>query len=101
MISEDEIVNVKKMEPDRLKMLGFTNSEGNLSLHDSDSDNDIKYEVFSSEEEDPQADMKGIPLSLYDNKRKGFGPKGTEIDAGIKKYFDAVIHPKKAPQTKE
>ena len=43
--------------------------DGNASLHDSDSDNGIAYEDYSSEEEDPQAEYKGIPLSLNDTNK--------------------------------
>lgn len=93
----DEEIKPRNLEPKRLMELGFSDKDGNASLHDSGSDNGIAYEDFSSEEEeDPQADMKGIPLSLNDNKRR-FGPKAGGTDVGESKYFNAIINQKHRP----
>jgi hypothetical protein len=98
LISMSEDIKARNLEPERLKELGFMDKDGNASLHDSGSDNGIAYEDFSSEEEeDPQADMKGIMLSMHDNKRR-FGPKSGGTDVGESKYFKAIINKKHRPQ---
>jgi hypothetical protein len=84
-----------------LKELGFMEKDGNASLHDSDSDNGIAYEDYSSEEEDPQAEYKGIPLSLNDTNKRRFGPKSGGTDVGESKYFNAIINKKHKPQEPE
>ncbi len=91
LLQEQEELKPRHMEARRLMELGFTDAEGNLSLHDSGSDQEIAYEDFSSEEEDPQKDLKGVPLQQYPNHKR-FGAKAGGTDVGESKYFNAIIN---------
>lgn len=83
-------MNPKIMERDELKRLGFTNSEGEGSLEDPNSDGKIDHEEFYSDEEDEKNKFKGKKLGGFFRK----DPKTDKANRGAvdeERYFKQVL----------
>lgn len=88
----------KIIEREEMKRIGFTNTEGEGSMEDPNSEGDIDHEDFYSDEEDESKKFKGKKLGgVFRREAKNDG-KGTVDEEG---YFRRVLkHQPDSPKWK-